>query len=378
MRSLFRSSLALSIGLAAAFPSVAAGPLSAGPAQAAPASEIRAVWAHPGQFPADPAEARVKMKTVLDAWAEAGIDTIIMLVKTTSGYVYWPSKLAERDPAYTRYDLLGLLIEEAKPRGMTVHPWFCVFNEGAIPGQVRQHPEWLIRSPDGELVGVANPALPEVRAYELSLMLEVAKAYPVDWIHLDYIRFPCSPREVYFSWDARTRALFKQHSGVDPVDIKARDSGNILWNEWIDWNRGQVTAFLREMRAGLAGLGRPVRISAAVFPSAGEARVLIGQDWPAWCREGLLDMLCPMLYTNNAAFFEKYAREALAAAAGRIPVLPGIGIGTSHNQSTPEIMMAQIAAGRRLGAAGHVFFSGSSLKPEFLEALRTDRAAGIK
>ncbi len=353
-------------------------PLAAGPVPAAPAAEIRAVWAHPGQFPSDPDEARTRMKAVLDDWAQAGIDTIIMLVKTTSGYVYWPSEIAERDPAYTRYDLLGLLIEEARPRGMTVHPWFCVFNEGSIVGQVRQHPDWLIRSPQGELVGVANPALPEVRNYELSLMLEVARTYPVDWIHLDYIRYPCSPQEVYFSWDARTRALFKEHSGVDPVDIKARDSGNILWNEWIDWNRGQVTTFLREMRTGLAGLGRPVRISAAVFPSAGEARVLIGQDWPAWCREGLLDMLCPMLYTNNIGFFEKYVREAMAAAAGRVPVLPGIGIGTSHNQSTPEIMMTQIAVGRRLGAAGHVFFSGSSLKPAFLEALRADRAPKVK
>ncbi|MDD8026370.1 MAG: family 10 glycosylhydrolase [Acidobacteriota bacterium] len=352
--------------------------LAAAPRPASPAAEIRAVWAHPGQFPTDPAEAKARMKTVLDAWSRAGIDTVIMLVKTTSGQVYWPSKIAERDPAYAGYDLLGLLIEEAGPRGLTIQPWFCVFDEGAIVGQVRQHPEWLIRSPKNELIGIVNPALPEVREYERSLMLEVASTYPVDWIHLDYIRYPCSPSEVYFSWDPRTRALFKEYSGVDPIDIKARDSGNILWNEWIDWNRGQVTTFLRELRTGLASLGRTVKVSAAVFPSAGEARVLIGQDWPVWCREGLVDMLCPMLYTNNLGYFEKYARQAMAAAAGRIPVLPGLGIGTSHNQATPEIMMAEIEIGRKLGASGHVLFSGTSLKPEFLEALRADRAKAVK
>jgi uncharacterized lipoprotein YddW (UPF0748 family) len=357
---------------------VAAAAIPALASDTAPAPEIRAVWAHPGSFPSDPDEAKARAKDLFDAWAEAGIDTVIMLVKTTSGLVYWPSRIAERDPAYARYDLLGLVLEEARARNMTVHPWFCVFDEGAIAGPVRQHPEWLIRSPQNELVGIVNPALPEARAYELSLMREVAEAYPVDWIHLDYIRFPCSPREVYFGWDARTRALFKAYAGVDPADIKARDSGNILWNEWIDWNRGQVTTFLRELRSGLAGLGRSIKISAAVFPSSGEARVLIGQDWPAWCREGLLDMLCPMLYTNNLGFFEKYVGQAMAAAGGRIPVLPGIGLTTSHNQSTPEIMMAEIAIGRRLGAAGHVFFSGSSLKPEFLEALRADRARTVK
>ncbi len=244
-------------------------PLAALAAQAVPTAvgpEIRAVWAHPGQFGPDPAQARAKMREAMDEWSRAGIDTVIMLVKTTSGLVYWPSKIADRDPAYAGYDLLGLLIEEAGRKTIAVQPWFCVFNEGAIPGPFRKHPEWLIRSPEGEMVGVANPALPEVRDYERSLMLEVAAAYPVDWIHLDYIRYPSSPREVYFSWDAKTRALFKEYSGLDPVDMKARDSGNILWDEWIVWNRGRVTAFLKELRSGLAALGRPVKVSAAVFP----------------------------------------------------------------------------------------------------------------
>ncbi len=335
--------------------------------------EIRAVWAHPGLFGPDPVQARARMKTVLEAYARAGIDTIIMLIKSTSGHVYWPSTIAERDPAYQAYDFLGALLEEAKPRGITIQPWFCVFPESAIVGPVRQHPEWLIRSPDGELVGDVNPALPAVRAYELSLMMEVARKYPVDWIHLDYIRYPCSPREVYFSWDDKTRALFKAASGVDPVDMKARDSGNPMWNEWIEWNAAQVTAFLRELRTALACLGRPVRISAAVFPSAGPAAVLIGQDWAGWLREGLLDMVNPMLYTNDLGLYEKLTRRAVEAAAGKTLVCPGIGIGTSHNRNTPERMMEEIRAGRRLGADGHVFFSSGSLTPEFLEALAADK-----
>lgn len=365
--------LASAIGLAAA-----STPSSAWTGPAAPGTEVRAVWAHPGQFGPDPVEARTRMRDALEAWSQAGIDTVIMLVKTTSGHVYWPSKIGERDPAYTRYDLLGTLIEEARPKGIVIQPWFCVFNEGAIVGQVRQHPEWLIRSPEGELVGVANPALPEVRDYERSLMMEVASAYPVAWIHLDYIRYPSSPHEVYFSWDPKTRALFKEYAGLDPIEMKARDSGNMMWDEWIVWNQSRVTAFLRELRAGLAGLGRPIKISAAVFPSAEEAKVLIGQDWAAWCREGLIDMLCPMLYTNNLGFFEKYVRQAMEAAGGRMPVLPGIGITTSHNQNTPAGMMAEIEIGRRLGAAGHVFFSGTALKPEFLDALRADRAGRVR
>lgn len=86
--------------------------------------------------------------------------------------------------------------------------------------------------------------MPQVRVYELSLMMEVIRQYPVEWIHLDYIRYPCEPAEPYFSFDSQTRALFEKYSGQDPLAIKAKDSGNIVWNEWI---AGQVTAFLHEL-----------------------------------------------------------------------------------------------------------------------------------
>lgn len=62
------------------------------------------------------------------------------------------------DTAY-HWDFFGTFLEEARKRQMVVHPWFCVFTEGGILGPVREHPDWLIRSRKGELVGVVNPAL---------------------------------------------------------------------------------------------------------------------------------------------------------------------------------------------------------------------------
>jgi uncharacterized lipoprotein YddW (UPF0748 family) len=220
---------------------------------------------------------------------------------------------------------------------------------------------------------VLNPALPQARQYELSLMMEVATRYPVDWIHLDYIRFPSSPTELYFSYDAQTRKLFKDYSGWDPLEVKAQDSGNIIWNEWLEWNRDQVTQFVRELKEALKTTGRTVKISAAVFPNGDNARVLIGQDWPKWAELGLVDMLCPMLYTNNTGFFEQLVRQAVGYGKGHCLVCPGIGIGTSHNQNTPEGMTEQRRICRELGADGVIYFSGSSLNERFLEKLRTDK-----
>jgi uncharacterized lipoprotein YddW (UPF0748 family) len=334
--------------------------------------KVRGVWMHPGFFGPDRTAAVEKMRTTLDEYARAGINTVIMLVKNTSGHVYYASKIGVQDPAWT-WDFLETFLDEAKKRQMAVHAWFCVFPESSLVGQVRQHPEWLVVGQKREMVSVANPALPAVRAYEMSLMLEVARKYAVDWIHLDYIRFPCEPTEPYFSFDAETLRLFKQDTGIDMTAIKARDSGNIAWNAWLRWNADQVTTFVRDLRSALKAAKPVVKISAAVFPDAVNARVLIGQDWAAWARDGLVDMLCPMLYTNDNGWFERLTREAVTHGKERILVCPGIGIGTSHNQNTVEGMIEQMRISKASGADGAIYFSSSSLNAPFLERLKSVR-----
>ncbi|MDD8020918.1 MAG: family 10 glycosylhydrolase [Acidobacteriota bacterium] len=366
---------------------------------------ISGVWLHPGMFGPDKKEAISKMRRTLDEYAQAGLNTLIMLVKDTSGYVYFQSEIGVRDPAYD-WDFFTVFLEEARKRNMAVHPWFCVFPEGALVGQVRERPDWLISGPRGEMVRTVNPALPAARAYEISLMTELVKKYEVDWIHLDYIRFPCEPVEPYFSYDAKTLKLFKEETGIDFSSLKARDSGNPHWNVWLEWNRQQVTTFIQELKGELAATGRQVKISAAIFPDADNARVLIGQDWARWVELGLVDMLCPMLYTNDTALFDRLTKRAVTVAAcalapevaasesvgvevasgtqpekicssksetklwRKVLVCPGVGIGTSHNQSNPEIMMKEIGLARAAGADGVIFFSGSSLTASFLEKIR--------
>jgi uncharacterized lipoprotein YddW (UPF0748 family) len=346
--------------------------LSQSPEESSPSVPVRGVWMHPGFFGPEKTAALAKIQTTLDEYEKAGINTLVMLVKNTSGHVYYASETGVRDSARD-WDFFGVFLAEAKKRGMEVHPWFCVFPESSLLGRVREHPEWLITSPNREMVGAVNPALPAVRDYEISLMLEVAGKYDVDWIHLDYIRYPCEPTEPFFSFDRETLRLFKEDTGIDMAAVKARDSGNMAWNEWLNWNRERVTVFVRELREALKKTGRKIKISAAVFPDAQNARVLIGQDWPAWAREGLVDMLCPMLYSNGTGLYEKLVREAVAYGKGRCQVCPGIGIGTSHNQNTPEGMIEQMRISSSLGADGVVFFSSSSLNQPFLEKLREEK-----
>lgn len=334
---------------------------------------IRGVWVHPATFPPDSMSAIPMIESTLDSYVKAGINTVMILVKTTSGHVYFRSDIGVRDPAYS-WDFFGAFLEKAAMRNIAVHPWFCVFTEAAVVGRVREHPEWLIRSRQSELVAVVNPALPDVRRYEIALLKELVGKYPVEWIHLDYIRYPCEPTEDYFSFDTRTRAAFKEYSGVDIATVRSMDSGNILWNEWIGWNGEQVTRFLRELRQALHETGRHVRLSAAVFPDAANAGALVGQEWERWAQEGLVDMLCPMLYTDNHTFFEKYARRAVEIAKGRCLLGIGIGIATADCHNTPEEVLDQIKTARAVGADGSVLFSSGSLTGNLLELLAKEES----
>jgi uncharacterized lipoprotein YddW (UPF0748 family) len=340
-------------------------------AAAAGADEVRGVWLSPSQFGPDRETAVERLGEALASYRRSGINTLLVMVKSTSGFVYYPSRLAARDPRWD-WDFAGEFIRQADRLGFEVQAWFCVFPEAALPGRVRENPEWLVRNKTGEYQAALNPANPEARRYEQSLMEEFLDLYPsVGWIHLDYIRFPCEPAEPSFSYDPGTRRLFEDLTGQDPLTARSQDSGNPLWNRWIEWNGLQVTTFVRELRARLAGRSRPVRISAAVFPDAANAKVLIGQDWASWAEGGLVDMLCPMLYTNDLEYFDELVRRAVTAGRNRCLVCPGIGVRTSHNQNTPEGLAAEVESSRRLGADGVVFFSGSSLAPEFLDRLRS-------
>jgi uncharacterized lipoprotein YddW (UPF0748 family) len=340
-----------------------------------PEGAIRGVWVHPGTFGSEQADAIPKIQAALDSYVTAGVNTVMILVKSTSGHIYYEGDIGVRDPAYT-WDFFAVFLDEATKRKITVHPWFCVFTEGAILGRVGEHPEWLIRGRKSEFVPAVNPALPEVRQYEIALVKELVEKYPVEWIHLDYVRYPCEPTEDYFSFDAQTRTSFKEYSGEDIATVRSMDSGNILWNEWIDWNGEQLTRFLQELRQALSESDRHVKISAAVFPDAGNARALIGQDWERWAKEGLLDMLCPMLYTNNHMFYEKYVRNAVAITRGRCLLGIGIGIGTSHNQNTPDEVVRQIRSAHNLGADGTLLFSSGSLTEDFLKAISQEGSRG--
>jgi uncharacterized lipoprotein YddW (UPF0748 family) len=99
-----------------------------------------------------------------------------------------------------------------------------------------------------------------------------------------------------------------------------------------------------------------VVVSAAVVPDAQQAYDQRLQDWRTWLDESLVDVLCPMAYTPDAAVFQQQVAAA-KAYAGERPVWAGIGAFRLTSAQTLE----HIAAAQRLGTAGIILFSYDAL-----------------
>lgn len=95
-----------------------------------------------------------KVRNIIQKTADANIDTIVVDVKNYTGFVAYDSKIAPHIsrsliPGYDGYeegyDLLAIVLEEAKKQGLEVLANVNVFSEGNNTykdGPVFQHPEW--------------------------------------------------------------------------------------------------------------------------------------------------------------------------------------------------------------------------------------------
>jgi uncharacterized lipoprotein YddW (UPF0748 family) len=97
-------------------------------------------------------------------------------------------------------------------------------------------------------------------------------------------------------------------------------------------------------------------VSAAVAPDMREAYQHRLQDWGGWLSSGLLDVICPMAYSTDAARFAEQIAAVRAAAGGR-SVWAGIGAYRLPARDTID----NIQTARKLGADGVILFSYDSL-----------------
>lgn len=371
------------------------GPLGADPARASRLDasardrlrDGRALWVKRDQLTTPE-----RIVNCIDEAAEAGINVLFVQVRG-KGDAWYESDIephAELLDGLTfedgsPFDPLDVLIRRAHARGIQVHAWlnvFMIWNGTGDPESrehvLWRHPDWVAMDSkgrqlsaytaddmqrariEGVFLASANPA---VRRHLRHVALEVAQRYPVDGIHLDYIRNPL----VDVGYDRVTRAAFAAEKGVDPWKLArnpdalamrfGREGLASLQADWKNWRADQVTRLVKGIRADLDSLPRPVALSAAVFPNCQSAPRDVGQDWMTWCRLGLLDLVVPMMYSPDTGTVLNQLRLAQRDLPLDVVLYAGLAV---YNQPMESVVTSALQV-QKHGADGVCFFPYDTL-----------------
>ncbi len=276
-----------------------------------------------------------------------------------AGVAFYDSKVLPVHPdVVARGDALEDCLVACRKHGLKCHVWKVCWNMGsgtsaafengmvasnrvqvAFDGTVKR--KWLC------------PSNPDNQRLEIDAMCELARK-GVDGIHFDYIRYPDSGH--CFCKGCRTR--FEAYIGTSltnwPAQVRADET---LRRSWAKFRAENITKVVRAVSESVRIESPDVQISAAVFRNPATDADTIGQDWPAWCREGLLDFVCPMDYVESAAMFKSQVRMQMDAV-GKAKLYPGIGLSCWTNDGEDAVRLAkQIQAVRDLGLDGFTVFS---------------------
>jgi uncharacterized lipoprotein YddW (UPF0748 family) len=330
---------------------------------------------------------------VVDGAARAGFNALFVQVRGR-GDAFYASRLVPRSDLLRGqppdFDPLARLLARARGRGLQVHAWINVllsagFGVPLPAGHVAlRHPEWLmvpraaaadaLGRPPSELVALISrsraesdaeglylsPSAPGAAAYLEEVVSELLRAYPVDGLHLDFIRYP-GPQ---YDWSRSALAAFRAaHGGSDLLAGPAADP-----EAWGAYRRLALDALAFRLAGAARGARPGIVVSAAVVADQAQALYHHYQSWPSWMARGILDAVCPMTYTPDTRRLRSQIEEARAKLGAAAMMWAGVGAWRLPIADVVE----KVRAARESGANGVVLFSHESFATADLDLLRQD------
>jgi uncharacterized lipoprotein YddW (UPF0748 family) len=289
--------------------------------------------------------------------AENGFSAVLPNMLWGGVAFYESETLPVATPVRERGDQIARCLAACRKFGVQIHVWKVNWNLGsaappAFLDRLRQKGR-LQTDSRGNLEPWLCPSHPENQRLEIDSMVEVARRYPVDGLHFDYIRYPDGDHCFCAGCRERFEKAIAAPLANWPADVLALGPKQ---QPWLAWRRDQITAVVRAV-SEQARVARPgLKISAAVFPRWNTDRDSVGQDWKLWCDRGYLDFVCPMDYTASNRNFENLVTTQ-ASWAGRVPCYPGLGVSASSSRFGADQTIAQIEITRRLKTGGFVIFN---------------------
>lgn len=327
--------------------------------------EIRAVWDHSGMglYPGDwPRTCRLLK--------DAGFSDLYVNV-AGAGFAHYASSVLPRSRVFDEQgDQLAACLAAAKPLGLRVHAWLlCFSTQGATQDRldIFHKRGWLLTNPDGSPRPWLDPAVPEVRAYLVSAVRELALNEKTDGVHLDFVRYADFPS----SLGPTVKARFEQASGRRAADWPEDVKSGALRAPFLRWRTDQVSDFVQAARRAVRREASGKLLTAAVFGKYPSCVDAVGQDWESWLNIGLVDYVVPMNYTEDPAKYDEWLAGQTRTRKQAMKVVSGIGVTAAESRLDAAQVVDQVQAARRAGCAGFALFDlDTTLRQEILPVLR--------
>ncbi len=343
--------------------------------QSAPKREFRGVWIasvsnidFPLRSTDTPEKQRADAITILETHRALGINAVFVQIRPAADALYanarepwseWLTGAQGRAPEPV-WDPLQFLIDEAHKRNMECHAWFnpfrSVVSANSRPADThisRVQPAWHLAY--GSPFRLLNPGLPEVRAYVLSVIMDVVRRYDIDGVHFDDYFYP------YEGTTTQDASTFAQYS---------RGITNIA-----DWRRDNVNIFVQAISDSIRAAKKHVKFGISPFgiwrsgtpqgTSGLDAYSVIYCDALAWLQAGTVDYVIPQLYWKFGGG-QDYAKlmpwwQGMARSAGR-HLYTGLGAYRLTDVAwSADDLTRQIDFNREQAGEGAVWFSSNGL-----------------
>jgi uncharacterized lipoprotein YddW (UPF0748 family) len=380
------TSLSLAVLLASRSTGGEPPPYGKASAGGGPPTELRGLWIVRTALTSPEAVDRV-----VDDAADAGLNALFVQVRGR-GDAFYRSSLAPRSPLLDRqprqFDPFRRLLARARLRRLEVHAWVNVllaahFGQPLPRGHVlEKHPEWAMVPKSAAIEALAasgprrlsliaaagrsegdvegyylSPALEAVAGHLERVVREIVRGYPVDGLHLDFVRYP-GPS---FDYSRASLEGFRRSTGGGDL-IAGPGQGPAAWDTF---RRDALTALTTRLADAARGERPGLVVSAAVAPDEAQAVNHKFQDWPRWLASGVIAALVPMTYTPDSRLFTQQLEAVRERTGGARPLWAGIG---AYRLDVAGIV-EKVELARRAGAQGVVLFSHESLAGSDLKQL---------
>jgi len=331
--------------------------------------ELRGAWIHPNDS--------TDWEAVMSQLQAANFNAVFPLM-CGPGSASFPSAFA---PQSTQRDHMRECCDAARRHGIEVHVWkanwqvlsssaqgprqqflaegrFVRSLEQVLGKEEKSHYQWSTRWLD--------PSQEKNRQLEYDMMLELVERYHPAGIHFDFMRYP----EINYCYCDHCRQEFQRWAGVQveqwPQDCAGKGA---LVGKFRDWRRDLQTSLVRRIAEGARKLDPQVKLSLAARSSMTGSFESDAQDWVTWAKEGYLDFLCPMDYTDRVDVLRSKLQPQVAAIEGAVPIYAGLGVSPTRS-ATAVNLSQQIQLARELGADGFLVFAWSPFSGAMLPAVK--------